>query len=458
MSFKDSINDYLDQKLPKTTLLRLYKNPSTCLSVFRLLPSLAKQFVLSLLYYPGPFSLSDFDLLTKESSKPKQAQALDRLYRIHIFEKKDNYIHLSNNFKNEFRVALMGGKDHDSFGIPCLIPDKKHVDIPFLDDYAKKKWETILHFIVGTGIEKLPGNHILTLLRYSGLMFGSNCNDMKITNFGFQFLLLDINSQMWTLLLKYLSMTEDLKIDPVEVLQFLFMLGNLELGQSYLINSLTPIQIEILESLKDYGIVYHRKSSRRFYPTRLATILISNADAFSYNSCVKNTLYFNQNLSDTDKGFIILETNYRLYAYTDSPLQIAVLNLFVHLYLRFSNLVVGIITRNSVRQAFMNGITAEQIISYLTSYAHPQMKKNTPIIPSTVNDQIRLWEMERNRLKATEGYLFRDFNSNSDFELALKYANELNVVVWEAPSKGVFFVNIQGSNMVVDYIKKKFSK
>lgn len=66
--------------------------------------------------------------------------------------------------------------------------------------------------------------------------------------------------------------------------------------------------------------------------------------------------------------------------------------------------------------------------------------------------------MERNRLKATEGYLFRDFNSNSDFELALKYANELNVVVWEAPSKRVFFVNIQGSNMVVDYIKKKFSK
>lgn len=106
----------------------------------------------------------------------------------------------------------------------------------------------------------------------------------------------------------------------------------------------------------------------------------------------------------------------------------------------------------------MNGITAEQIISYLTSYAHPQMKKNTPIIPSTITDQIQLWEVERNRLKATEGYLFRDFNSNTDYELVLKYANELNVVVWEAPLKGVFFVNIQGSSMIVDYIKRKFSK
>ncbi|KAG5519203.1 hypothetical protein PMAC_002291 [Pneumocystis sp. 'macacae'] len=457
MSFKDNINDYLDQ-LPKTTLLRLYNNPSTCLSIFRLLPGLAKQFILSLLYYPEPFPLDDFDFLVKESSRPKQAQALDRLCRIHIFEKKNDHIYFTDNFKNAFQVALMGGKDHDSFGISCLIPDKKHVDIPFLDNYAKNRWEMILHFMVGTGIEKLPGNHVLDLLRYSGLMFGSKYDEMKITNSGFQFLLLDINSQIWTLLLHYLNMIEDLQVDPVDVLQFLFMLGNLELGQSYLINSLTPIQIKVLENLKDYGIVYHRKSSRRFHPTRLATILTSNSEAFSSSSSTKNTMCLNKSLLDTDKGFIILETNYRLYAYTDSPLQIAVLNLFVQLHLRFSNLVVGVITRNSVRQAFMNGITAEQIISYLTSYAHPQMKKNTPIIPPTVNDQIRLWEIERNRLKATEGYLFRDFNSNSDFELALKYANELNVVVWEAPSKRVFFVNIQGSNMVVDYIKKKFSK
>ncbi|KAG4302275.1 hypothetical protein PCK1_001547, partial [Pneumocystis canis] len=450
-------NNYLNQ-LPKTTLLRLYNDPSACLSVFRLLPSLAKQFVMSLLYYPEPFPMIDFDCLVKEDSKPKQAEALDKLFRIHIFEKKDDYIHFSDNFKDNLQVVLMGGKDHNSFGIPCLIPDKKNVDISFLDNYSKKKWEMILHFMVGTGIEKLPGDHVLTLLHYSGLMFGSKYDDMKITNSGFQFLLLDINSQIWELLLQYLSMIEDLKIDPVEVLQFLFMLGNLELGQSYYISSLTSIQVEILENLKDYGIVYRRKLSRRFYPTRLATILISNAETYTSNSIIENTIYGGQKLLDVEKGFIILETNYRLYAYTDSPLQIAVLNLFAHLYLRFSNLVVGVITRNSVRQAFMNGITAEQIISYLTSYAHPQMKKNVPIIPPTVNDQIRLWEMERNRLKATEGYLFRDFNSTSDFELALKYANDLNVVVWESHSKKVFFVNIQGSNMVVDYIKKKFSK
>lgn len=113
--------------------------------------------------------------------------------------------------------------------------------------------------MLGTGTEKLPGNQVLSLLLYSQLMSGSNHDNMKITNTGFQFLLQDINSQIWTLLLQYLNMIEDSEIDPVDVLQFLFMLGNLELGKSYLVSSLTPIQVNTLENLKDYGIVYRRK-------------------------------------------------------------------------------------------------------------------------------------------------------------------------------------------------------
>jgi hypothetical protein len=45
----------------------------------------------------------------------------------------------------------------------------------------------------------------------------------------------------------------------------------------------------------------------------------------------------------------------------DNPLQIAVLNLFVTLKSRFPNLVVGTITRDSIRKAFSNGIHADQV-------------------------------------------------------------------------------------------------
>ena len=46
---------------------------------------------------------------------------------------------------------------------------------------------------------------------------------------------------------------------------------------------------------------------------------------------------------------------------SDNPLQTAVLNLFINLKSRFPNLVVGSITRDSVKRALMNGITADQV-------------------------------------------------------------------------------------------------
>ena len=47
--------------------------------------------------------------------------------------------------------------------------------------------------------------------------------------------------------------------------------------------------------------------------------------------------------------------------FSDNPLQTAVLNLFVTLKYRFPNLVVGSVTRDSVKKALSNGITADQV-------------------------------------------------------------------------------------------------
>lgn len=45
----------------------------------------------------------------------------------------------------------------------------------------------------------------------------------------------------------------------------------------------------------------------------------------------------------------------------DNPLEIAVLNLFVTMKYRFPNLAVGMLTRESVRKALSNGISADQV-------------------------------------------------------------------------------------------------
>jgi transcription initiation factor TFIIH subunit 4 len=62
--------------------------------------------------------------------------------------------------------------DTSSFGVPCETRDKNHVDIAFLDAYATKQWETILHFLVGTEMPEAPGLGVLKLLIQSRLMEG----------------------------------------------------------------------------------------------------------------------------------------------------------------------------------------------------------------------------------------------------------------------------------------------
>lgn len=69
----------------------------------------------------------------------------------------------------------------------------------------------------------------------------------------------------------------------------------------------------------------------------------------------------NVDLPSSNNGYILLETNFRVYAYTNSPLQIAILSLFVDMQSRFANMVVGVITRDSVREALTRGISADQV-------------------------------------------------------------------------------------------------
>lgn len=236
-------------------------------------------------------------------------------------------------------------------------------------------------------------------------------------------------------------------MDSVDVLSFLFMLGSLELGQAYSKTNLSLTQIKMLADLGDYGIIHSPSpQSTYFYPTRLATTLTSDAGALrnasvGFDSAIHSTSGPYNGDNPNRSGFIVIETNYRLYAYTSSPLQIAILQLFARLSTRYPNMVSGKITRESIRRAIGMGITSEQIISFLSTHAHPQMRlKNDPILPATVVDQIRLWQIEGERMKATTGFLFKEFVSAAEFEAPCQYAEEIGVLVWKNEARRMFFV------------------
>lgn len=98
-----------------------------------------------------------------------------------------------------------------------------------------------------------------------------------------------------------------------------------------------------------------------------------------------------------------------------------------------------------------------------------------PLIPVTVQDQIRLWELERNRLKSQDGtsrssisltilqiadyfdtgYLYTAFASQADYELVLKYAKQLGVVLWENTAKRCFFASLEGHANIRGFIERR---
>lgn len=454
--------DYLEQ-LPGTTFTKLYQQPSTALAIFRrMLTHLAKTLVMAMLYMPTPLAVADLDTWVKTDADSIQARdrALSILQRLRVlFDTQDAAgrpaYKLSDGFAKSLRMALTGGGQHRSFGVPCSTPDEKAVGVEFLDAFARKQWEGILYYVVGSANTGLGGQVEISAgtkqLLQNGEFVSVVGKHARITQAGFTFLLQEVNAQIWTLLIVYLELANELQMDPVDVLSFLFTLGSLELGISYSTSNLTSTQQQMLEDLSDFGLVYRRSSDdTRYYPTRLATTLTSDAPALPNSSLTSTTVGTQDNpsapSSGDEKGYIMVETNYRLYAYTSSPLLTSIISLFANLHTRFPNMFTAKITKTSVQNAIAAGITSDQIITYLSTHAHPVLRANhirigAPLLPPTVVDQIRLWQIEGERMTAWRGYLIRDVGSEEEYERAVRYAEALGVLRKEFRSKGCFFVS-----------------
>ncbi|XP_070582185.1 general transcription factor IIH subunit 4-like [Ptychodera flava] len=440
------LHGYL-RTLSPNILDRLYNHPATCLAVFRELPSIAKQYVMRILFVDQPLPQAVVASWVITGHQQEHIQSTRVLSDLRVWH--DHPIPgglpgwlLNPTYRVNLKIALLGGGEAWA-SAGHLGPDKYARDVQFLDTYALERWECVLHFLVGSkGVDKVS-SEVALVLTNSGLMkVSEDSGNPVISQAGFQFLLMDTPSQVWFFMLQYLETAETRGLDLVEALNFLFQLSFSTLGKDYSTENMNESQLQFLQVLRELGLVYQRKrKSKRYYPTRIAINIASGLSDIS---------------TDVNRpGFIMVETNYRVYAYTDSDLQIEILGLFSELLYRFPNLTVGALTRESVTQAASNGITAEQILHYLRTHAHPEMLQNTPIIPPTLSDQIRLWELERDRMTFSDGVLYSQFLSQADFELLRDYARDLGVLVWENPSRRVLIVSPSGHDEVRRFWKKQ---
>uniref|UniRef100_A0A669BHV3 General transcription factor IIH subunit 4 n=1 Tax=Oreochromis niloticus TaxID=8128 RepID=A0A669BHV3_ORENI len=416
-----NLHEYLKELSPEI-LDRLYNHPATCLAVYRELPSLAKNYVMRMLFLDQPLPQAAVALWVKKDSQKDHDECISVLAGLRLWHSQQlqgglqGYI-LNPVFKDNLKTALLGGGRAWADEGSTLGPDRHARDIESLDRYAMERWEIILQFMVGS--PSAVSQDLAQLLVQAGLMKSEAGEAPYITSAGFQFLLLDTASQLWYFTLQYLKTAQSRGMDLVEILSFLFQLSFSSLGRDYSVEGMSESLLTFLQHLREFGLVFQRKrKSRRYYPTRLAITLAAGVTS--------------------NAGFIVVETNYRIYAYTNSELQIALVALFSEMLYRFPNVVVAQLTRESVQQAIANGITAQQ-------YPHPLLY------------QIRLWELERDRLQFTEGVLYNQFLSQADFEVLRDRAQGLGCLVWQDVAHRVMVVTPQGHSEVKRFWKRQRS-
>lgn len=440
-----SLTEYL-LTLSAANLQRLYSYPANCLAIFRDLPYLARLYVLRILFVDQIIPESSINTWSKNSKEHEAA--CDALKNLKIVDRRTiaaglEAWTLNELFRANLKVTLVGGGQHWNVQ-PMTEKDKKRPDLAELEAYPLSRWEQILHFMVGLRDDNFKGISTDTkqaLVHSQLIVFEQNEPMPYITSDGFQFLLMDTKSQIWLFVLKLLEIIDQRSNNLVECLTFLLELNFSTHGRDYSTQGFDEVISNFLQILREIGLVFLRsRKDGRFYPTRFAIDLASGLRDVT--------------IDVHRKGFIIVESNYRLYAYTDSRLQIALIALFCEMNYKFPNVVIGLITRDSVKQALKKGMSAQQIINYLMMHVHPTVKDSPNPIPPTVIDQIFLWEREREKCIFTEGRLYSQFNSQTDFDLLRKYADDHGSLLYDNANSRVMVVHEDGHEGVRKYWKK----
>nr|CDS33418.1 general transcription factor IIH polypeptide 4 [Hymenolepis microstoma] len=460
----------------------LYNHPPTCLIVFRELKEHAQHVVLRLLLLDQAIPKSIISGWVPKGSQDLLKSSCRDLLDLYILQSIDSNsargsFRLNKKFQENMKISLLGGGRPLLSDFGSITAEKRPKDAEFLDNYASERWDTILHFMVGSKTDEVSSVVKDVLLKSELMKSGGPGDSIGISQAGFQFLLMDRPTQIMRFILHYFDYLKTQGINIMEAIHFVFQLSFLTVGKSYPIEQLTDTERAMLLIMRELGLAYQRKrAAPRFYVTKLALSFALGSKAsstvlHSVGEAEPDSLFSTTRLptgislrSSTDGGgdagdigYIVVETNFRVYAYTDSVLKTSLLSLFSKIRIRFPNMIVADITRESVREALLRGISSQQIISFLTSNAHPDMLRQTPILPPTVVDQIRLWELERERFLAQDGCLYEQFTKNTDFEMVRDYAKSRNYLLWECPERRLMVVSKAGHEDVRAFWKQKRS-
>lgn len=359
-----------------------------------------------------------------------------------------------------------------------------------LESYTQSSWDSVLHFLVGSdetdrgGIEGVeePSEAMVQFLTRIGLM--QEDPDYKgkdrskaplvITSKGYEFMLRDINEQVWQFVLQYLNslahheMKDTIRMDA---LSFLICLGSTRVGEGYHTSVLpSKASRQIMKDFGRFGLVFVCRVAGKtaFYPTRVAVNLIASNEKAAGGkqtdvlgqSSVAATRSLEESLAapvpSRSHLAVVVQTNFQVVAYTRSKLHISTLGLFcdVQSYRQLPNVIFFHITRDSIRSAFRLGVTADQILRFLHVHAHPMLRSGgQQLVPANVRDQILLWDRERRRVVMDEVWVHQCRDA-AEFAAVGQYASDSDALAWGAGSTNKLYIHVAKQEQVQSFIRK----
>ena len=365
------------------------------------------------------------------SAFAKHTEAVEMLQKLQIFipivMNSETHYKINQAFQKHVGSTISSGFVERIEEIPEHVtlkaPTKSQIDA-----FARERWEQLLLYTVGgcdlsDASAALPSCEPLDLdglLTSAGLISrdfdGDGGVHCSVTRHGFHFLLLDTYSQLWTILRSYIAQAEaDSGTELSSVLGFFLKLGH-HREQCLCYNSLQRSEQMYASHLYQLGILLPFSAMKQVWlkPTWLAVLLAGGST---------------DNMEIAGDGFIVVETNFRVYAYTSSSVRQAILRLFVRCEVLLPNLFVGSMNRDSIMEALESGIKAEQILDYLRQHAHPNVANRKPVVPTVVSDQIRLWERETKRLVAQPAVLYKNFERSGLYFRTRDFAKKLGAML-----------------------------
>lgn len=430
--------------------------PWSCKAIFQALSSVSKALLMRLVFYSNPVDLHTLKGWMLPNGIADFNKSIDELknLRILIIEEKPDLessaVSMNAHFCESFRYAL-NNTDEPWLVSGARVPnvEDESPTVEELDEYSASSWEKVLYFLLSSDMETTVPESVKNFMFQTNIMQrrADDPSQASITAKGYDYMLKDFHSQVWAFVMESLTRAAQYQED---IISFVFILSYCELGQSYPVAALTKIQRLLLAEFCNLGIIYRADTkSSHFFPCRIAIDMLFKSPTDGKTASTSVAVQTPLNHRDIS---IIVETNFQVIAYLSNDLHLWMICLFIdsRTMVRFQNMVIGSVTRESAKESFSIGIRASQIIDFLETHAHPLARTRKRYVPENVSDQLVLWEREKLRIKVDTAVVI-DVSELSGgdrlavvFESLVQKATLLRVLLWSNSEKHILAVTPGG--------------